>query len=108
MEGLAVDDEAGDALGVVRDNVGRALLLPEIEDAVPNVTANLRHHHSPCLPLEGLLAEKVALVEVPDELLFLRAVLLLRDLDLKRGAVGADSNAVGHVLCVARLPIEKK
>ena len=27
MEGLSVDDEAGDALGVVGDDVGRPLLL---------------------------------------------------------------------------------
>ena len=68
---------------------------------------HVAHVHG-ILPLEGLFAEKVSLVEVPDELLLLRAVLLLRDLDLKRGAVGADSNAVGQVSCVARLPIEKK
>ena len=40
-----------------------------------------------CLsPLEGFFAEEVALVEVPDELLLLRAVILLRDLDLERGS----------------------
>ena len=45
---------------------------------------HVAHVHG-ILPLEGLFAEKVSLVEVPDELLLLRAVLLLRDLDLQRG-----------------------
>ena len=49
-----------------------------------------------CLsPLEGFFAEEVALVEVPDELLLLRAVILLRDLDLERGA-GSETCARGH------------
>ena len=42
--------------------------------------------HAGVSPLEGFFAEEVALVEVPDELLLLRAVILLRDLDLERGA----------------------
>ena len=45
---------------------------------------HVAHEHD-ILPLEGLFAEEVSLVEVPDELLLLRAVLLLRDLDLQRG-----------------------
>ena len=47
---------------------------------------HVAHVHG-ILPLEGLFAEKVSLVEVPDELLLLRAVLLLRDLDLQRRKV---------------------
>ena len=105
MEGLAVDDETGDALGVVRDNVGRALLLPERKQGRGAKCHGKTASSSVLLPLEGLLAEKVALVQVPNELLFLRALLLLRDLDLERGA---DSNSAGQISCVLLLPIEKK
>ena len=43
--------------------------------------------------MECLFAEEVSLVEVPDELLLLGAVLLLRDLDLQQQAADSEMRA---------------
>ena len=58
---LPVNDETLDAHDVIRDNVGGPDLLPA----------------------EGLLPEKVSLVQVPDKLLLAAARLFLCHLDLR-------------------------
>ena len=83
VEGLPVDDEAGDAVHVVRDDVGRALLLAEVNGRSNDSNSKFSWRYSIVIsPLQRLLAEEVSLVQVPNELLLFLAVLTLRDLDL--------------------------